>query len=62
MTVRLEWIDKDPFFNYKATYERTERAFLTGVELDAIESKVLTIDRLVYVRDLFVFSCYTGLA
>lgn len=45
MTVRLEWIDKDPFVNFKASYERKERGFLTGVELDAIESKVFKIDR-----------------
>lgn len=62
MTVRLEWIDKDPFANYKASYERKEREFLSGVELDAIELKDLKIERLKYVRDLFVFSCYTGLA
>ena len=62
MTVRLEWIDKDPFANYKATYVRKEREFLSGVELNAIEMKELKIERLKYVRDLFVFSCYTGLA
>lgn len=62
MAVRLEWIDKDPFYNYKASYERTEREFLTGLELDKIEQKELQVERLRYVRDLFVFSCYTGLA
>lgn len=62
MTVRLEWIDKDPFYNYKASYERKQREFLTGLELEAIEQKDLRVERLQYVRDLFVFSCYTGLS
>lgn len=62
MTVRLEWIEKDPFDAFKAHYVRKEREFLTRSELSAIEEKVIEIDRLKYVRDLFVFSCYTGLA
>jgi site-specific recombinase XerD len=39
-----------------------ERDFLTKEELEAIELKEFTIDRIQYVKDLFVFSCYTGLA
>jgi len=36
--------------------------YLRQEELEAIENKNFDIDRLEYVRDLFVFSCYTGLS
>ncbi len=62
MAVRMEWLDRDPFVHYKANYEKKERVYLRQEELDAIENKVLSIQRLEFVRDLFVFSCYTGLA
>ena len=39
-----------------------ERGYLTREELSFIEDKVFAISRLEWVRDLFVFSCYTGLA
>jgi hypothetical protein len=35
---------------------------LTQEELQALEQLPLTSDRLTRVRDVFVFSCYTGLA
>lgn len=56
------WIDKDPFYNYKCKQEKTNRTFLTQEELDRIETKVMPIERLEKVRDIFIFSCYTGLA
>jgi site-specific recombinase XerD len=39
-----------------------DRGFLNESELKSLETKKLTANRLEYVRDLFVFSCYTGLA
>ena len=39
-----------------------ERAFLDQVEIDAIANKEFKIERLSLVRDIFLFSCYTGLA
>lgn len=62
MGARLEWIDKDPFVHYKLRFKRPIRTFLTAKELESIELKQLSIPRLKYVRDLFVFSCYTGLS
>ncbi len=62
MAIRMEWLDKDPFAKYKQKFEKVERGFLTCEELKAIESKELKIVRLQWVRDLFIFSCYTGLA
>lgn len=62
MAVRLEWLEKDPFSKFKQKLVKVERQFLTSGELERIEGKVLPIPRLEWVRDLFVFSCYSGLA
>lgn len=62
MAERMEWIEKDPFAKYKLKFERVGREFLTKEELDRLETHKFQIDRLDWVRDLFVFSCYTGLA
>lgn len=62
MGTRMEWIEKDPFTHYKLKFHKTSREFLTAEELYSIEQKSFNIPRLLFVRDLFVFSCYTGLA
>ena len=59
---KMEWIDKDPFIKFEARYERKERTFLTEEELQGIENKEFLIQRLQLIKDLFVFSCYTGLS
>lgn len=62
LAFHLEWIDKDPFVRWKPTYEKTDRPYLTENELSNIESYPFSIERLERVKDLFVFSCYTGIA
>lgn len=62
MALMLEWMDKDPFARHKLHFEKVERFFLSKEELSWIEEKKITIERLEAVRDLFLFSCYTGLA
>mgnify|MGYP003647557771 CR=1 FL=1 len=57
-----DWIEKDPFFNWKATLKTVEREFLTQEEIQRLIDKDFTITRLNLVKDIFVFSCYTGLA
>ena len=57
-----QWIDKDPFYNFKVKFEAVERDFLTAGEVETLYTKELHFDRLKVVRDMFVFSCYTGLA
>ncbi|RXG13314.1 site-specific recombinase XerD [Leeuwenhoekiella aestuarii] len=57
-----KWMDHDPLINYKVKFEPVEREFLSQEEVDALWSKDLHFDRLKLVRDMFVFSCYTGLA
>lgn len=58
----IEWIDRDPFVRWKPTYEKRERPYLTDNELSNIETYFFPIARLERVRDLFIFSCYTGVA
>ena len=58
----LEWIDRDPFVRWKPSFEKNEREFLSENELSNLESYYFPIKRLERARDLFVFSCYTGIA
>ena len=60
--VAKNWLDKDPFMAYKVKAKKTEREFLTELELQAIQEKEFTMERLNHIRDIFIFSCYTGLA
>lgn len=62
VALRNEWIDKDPFIKFQARFIKKERHFLSPEDLKVIEAKEFAIERLGYVRDLFVFSCYIGLA
>ncbi|WP_186756525.1 site-specific integrase [Echinicola salinicaeni] len=62
LAFKMEWMKKDPFLNYKFRYKKVERHFLEMEELKRIEEREFSISRLDWVRDLFVFSCYTGLS
>ena len=57
-----QWMDRDPFYNYKVQFESVEREFLNAEEIQLLIDKELHLERLKLVRDMFVFSCYTGLA
>ena len=52
----------DPFMNHRFHIEPVNRGFLTDEEILLIANKDLGISRLELVRDLFIFSCFTGLA
>lgn len=62
LAVRLEWLDRNPFQAYQLKFDKVEREYLTKEELARIENKHFNIVRLQVVKDLFVFSSYTGLA
>ena len=57
-----EWIARDPFFHWKASWKTKEKQYLTQTELDTLKNKKSFLPRLELVRDIFVFCCYTGLA
>ena len=56
------WANKNPFVSFKLKFENTERGYLTMAELTNLMNKQLTSKRLEQIRDIFVFSCFTGLA
>ena len=52
----------DPFANYKIRLEKVDRGYLSEDEIKIILKKKMVSERLENVRDLFIFSCFTGLA
>jgi site-specific recombinase XerD len=56
------WLQTNPFLNYKGRMKEVDIQCLEQHELDAIRKKDFKTDRLNLVRDIFIFSCYTGLA
>ena len=56
------WLTKDPFANYKAKVKEVIREFLTEQEIQSLMEKEFVSERLELVRDIFVFSCFSGLA
>lgn len=60
--VAKDIIPKDPFKLFTGKKTRIKKKPLTRTELQRIEEKVFSSERLSVVRDIFVFQCYTGLA
>jgi integrase len=58
----MQWIDRDPFTTFRIRMKKVARDYLTEAELRAIENKSFDLERLSLIQDLFIFSCYTGLA
>ncbi|MDD3506961.1 MAG: site-specific integrase [Parabacteroides sp.] len=56
------WIKADPFANYKIRLKKVDRGYLTQEEVEAIMAKQFSTKRLEQVRDIFIFSCFCGLA
>lgn len=57
-----DWLDKNPCSRYEGKMKEVERDFLTEEELHRIYNKKFSSERLTLVKDIFIFSCYTGLA
>ncbi|MEY3499186.1 MAG: hypothetical protein RL308_855 [Bacteroidota bacterium] len=57
-----DWLDKNPFANYKSKVKEVERVYLSEEEIQNIINKDFKTERLSLVRDIFLFSCFTGLA
>jgi hypothetical protein len=55
------WLDKDPFVGFKMTKREVEKSFLSQEEIERIEQKVFSADRINNVKDIFLFSCYCAL-
>ncbi|PJR05028.1 site-specific integrase [Avrilella dinanensis] len=62
MAITMDWLEKDPFAKYRLHFDKVERGHLSKEELAVLEKKNFSIERLQSVLDMFLFSCYTGLA
>ena len=62
MAIKNEWLERDPFVKYELNFDKFNRGYLTADELARIESKEVHQENLTFIRDIFVFSCYTGLS
>lgn len=56
------WVSGDPFKLQKLHLDKVDRGYLTEDEIERIYNKEFASERLSVVRDMFIFSCYTGLA
>ena len=59
---RCNLIVVDPFVNYKPLKEKKELIFLTAEELEKLEKYDFANHKLEKVKDLYLFSVYSGLA
>jgi integrase len=60
--IRYGWIQRDPFAGFAMGLHEVYREALTREDLQTLAARELPIDRIAQVRDIFLFSCYTGLA
>ena len=60
--LRCNYIQRDPFVDYKPLKERKQLVFLTQDELDKLEGYHFSQERLEQVKNIYLFSVYTGLA
>lgn len=56
------WVVGDPFKLQNLHLDKVDRGYLTTDEIARIQTKEFESQRLERVRDIFLFSCYTGLA
>lgn len=56
------WLKYDLFAKYKVKVKEKDREYLTPEEIDLIQNKDISIARLNVIRDIFLFSIYTGYA
>jgi integrase len=60
--IKKKIITSDPFVDFQVKKQVFKKQPLTNAELNRIRAKVFSTDRLSQIRDIFLFSCYTGLA
>lgn len=56
------WLEKNPFLLYKSKLKPVVREFLNMDEIQRMTDYDFKFSRLNQVRDIFLFSCYTGLS
>ncbi|MBK7426485.1 MAG: site-specific integrase [Saprospiraceae bacterium] len=59
---KLDWMTEKPMEKFSLKFVKTDRGYLSEEELELLENIQLDSIRLDKTRDLFIFSCYTGLS
>jgi site-specific recombinase XerD len=62
LCVKRGWLLRDPFYAFRFSKREVDRQALTESELKKVWDKDMGDGRLAYVKDIFLFCCYTGLA
>lgn len=62
LCVKHGWLQNDPWALFEMKLDEVDTVFLSEEQLEVIIHKPLPSERLSIVRDVFVFSCLTGLA
>jgi site-specific recombinase XerD len=56
------WLQRDPFLGFSMAKREVNRVALTETEITILTEKKFYVERLSIVKDIFLFSCYSGLA
>lgn len=59
---KIRVIPSNPFLFYTYQFDKKKPVYLTKQEIDRIWKKQFKTPRLTLVKDLFIFSCFTGLS
>lgn len=62
LAIKLEWLVKNPFGQFQLKFVKYDRQYLSERELKLIENTHFTSERLERIKDIFIFSCHTGLS
>jgi site-specific recombinase XerD len=60
--LKHRWMTSDPFMGHKNKVDKVVRHVLSPSELQTLNAKEFKVARLGFVRDVFLFCCYTGLS
>ncbi len=60
MAVEEGWMASDPFVRYKGKVKAVSRDYLTPEEIVVVMKKEIFIERLEKIKDIFLFSVFTG--
>ncbi|WP_242927351.1 site-specific integrase [Pontibacter vulgaris] len=62
IALKYDYLQKDPFLLHSMSKEKVVRLPLNEGELKILEAAQFSVQRLEIVKDMFLFTCYTGLA
>ena len=62
IAMRKGYLEKYPFENFSIKLPKKPVEFLSQSEIDCIEQAEFEMERLNIIRDIFILSCYSGLA